>query len=131
MRKYCKSAFGSECRSPERSRAPSGSRANRARLVRQQLTESVLLALFGGSLDWRLPRLAFDSGTDCSAGTGELKNAGLDGRVLAFAFGVCFVSGIVSGLIPAFRSVKIDLNSVLKEEGKSSASGSNQWLQVF
>lgn len=104
--------------------------ASRSRLIRQQLTESVLLTFLGGTLGLALASIGFRVlGQLAPPEMITVKDAGLHGWVFAFAFGVCFLSGIISGLIPAFRSVKTDLNSVLKEESKSAGSGSGQRLQ--
>jgi predicted permease len=104
--------------------------AGRMRLVRQLLTESVILSAFGGVLG-----LAFAAGglsflkSLATPDIESVKAAGLHGWVLAFAFGVCFLAGIACGLIPAFRSIRMDLNSVLKEGSKGSAGAGSQRLQ--
>jgi len=104
--------------------------ASSSRLVRQQLTESMLLAFVGGILGLALAWIGFQILARLAPpDLASVKAAGLHGWVLAFAFGICFLSGIISGVVPAFRSVKTDLNSVLKEESKSSSSGSSQRLQ--
>jgi predicted permease len=104
--------------------------ASRWRLVRQQLTESVLLAFIGGTVGLGLAWGGFQIlGRLAPPELASVKEAGLHGSVLAFTFGICFLAGLISGVLPAFRSVKTDLNSVLKEESRSSASGSSQRLQ--
>jgi putative ABC transport system permease protein len=90
--------------------------AGRARLVRQLLTESVLLALTGGALGlltsvWTL-QVAKRLVPAQDILTRGIK---LDGWVLAFTFVVAVLTGIVSGLAPAWQSSKLDLTEVLKE----------------
>jgi putative ABC transport system permease protein len=104
--------------------------AGRMRLIRQLLTESVLLSIAGGVLG-----VGFAAGglsllkSLATPDIESVKAAGIHGWVLAFAFGVCLLAGVACGLIPAFRSVKADLNSVLKEGSKGTAGASSQRLQ--
>jgi predicted permease len=105
--------------------------AGRARIVRQLLTESVLLSLGGGILGMSLgfagvrALLAFSPaglpriGEDGSA-------IGLDWRVLGFTLGVSLITGILFGLFPAFSASRSDLNSTLKESGSRSGTGFRQ-----
>ena len=90
--------------------------ATRARLVRQMLLESLLLASFGGVLGiaigyWGQQLLPGAPG----------QSAPLDWRVLAFAGGVTIVTGLVFGLAPALRTTRADISSVLKETSRSVA----------
>jgi putative ABC transport system permease protein len=99
------------------------------RVMRQLLTESVLLALFGGALGIFL---AF-AGTKLLLAyvPGNLprsQNVGLDLRVLLFVAGVSVVTGIIFGFAPALRSAKPDLNATLKE-GARGSSGRRHRLQ--
>jgi putative ABC transport system permease protein len=92
--------------------------ASRWRLVRQLLTESVMLALAGGALGsliaWWLVGLvkAVKPPMDFAL-TIDLK---IDWRVLLFTFIVSFLSGVLFGLIPAWHATKPDLNTTLKNE---------------
>ena len=98
--------------------------ASRLRLLRQMLTESTVLALFGGSLglliaSWGVEVLiAF-----CPRDLPRLDQIGIDGRVLVFSLAVSIVSIILFSLVPALQSSKPDLNESLKEGGHGSASG--------
>jgi predicted permease len=92
------------------------------RVVRQLLTESVLLALFGGSFGILL---AYAGAKLLLAHVpGELpraQNAGLDPRVLLFVVVASVVTGIIFGLAPALRSANPDLNDTLKESGRGAS----------
>ena len=95
--------------------------AGRLRLIRQLLTESVLLSLAGGVLGLALAfvtvRILRVLGPDTLP---RLHEIGLDGRVLIFTFMVSLVSGILFGLAPALRVSRVDLNRVLKDGGRGS-----------
>jgi predicted permease len=90
--------------------------ATRGRLIRQLLTESILLASIGGVLGiivgyWGQQRLPGNAGLP----------APLDWRVLAFVMMVTVVTGVVFGIAPALRATRVDLNSALKENSRSVA----------
>ncbi len=105
--------------------------ASRVRIVRQLLTESVLLALTGGVLGSvlgfagvrallaispaGLPRVGEDGAA-----------IGVDWRVLGFTLGVSVLTGILFGLFPAFAASRTDLNSSLKESSNRSGTGFRQ-----
>jgi putative ABC transport system permease protein len=105
--------------------------AGRARIVRQLLTESVLLAVTGGALGLALgfagvrallaispaglPRIGEDGAA-----------VGVDWRVLGFTLCVSMLTGIVFGLFPALSASRTDLNSSLKESSNRSGTGFRQ-----
>jgi predicted permease len=95
--------------------------AGAARVVRQLLTESMLLALLGGAAGIAIAALALQVLRTIHPGNiPRLETIALDGRVLAFTFAVSIVTGAVFGLAPALRAVALDLNNALKAGGRSS-----------
>jgi putative ABC transport system permease protein len=98
--------------------------ASRARLIRQLLTESVLLTTLGGALGVLLavgsvPVLVALS----PAGIPRLDEAGVDGTALGFALLVSLVTGVLCGLVPALQSSRPDLNEALKEGSRGATGG--------
>jgi predicted permease len=105
--------------------------AGRARIVRQLLTESVLLSITGGVLGLGLGFLGVRALLAISpAGLpriGEDGSAvGVDWRVLAFTLGISLLTGILFGLFPAFSASRTNLNSTLKEGSSRSGTGFRQ-----
>ena len=93
--------------------------AGQARLLRQLLTESIVLALLGGVAGsllsvWgvRLLLRIFDSQTSLPVSP--------DGRVLSFAIGVSLLTGILFGLAPALRALKVQVSHTLKDTAAAS-----------
>jgi len=103
--------------------------AGRHRIVRQLLTESMLLALVGG-----VAGVALAYGlTQALVALDPLKiprvqDIALDGRVLAFTAAVSLVTGLLFGIAPALQSARTDLQSVLKEGGRDSHVATG-WLR--
>ncbi|MDE3179810.1 MAG: ABC transporter permease [Acidobacteriota bacterium] len=101
--------------------------AARRRMVRQLLTESVMLALFGGGLG-----VLFAAGGTrllLNAVPDELpraQNVGMDVRVLLFVVAVSVITGLIFGLAPAFRTSKTDLRSSLQESSRGSTGRRNR-----
>ena len=94
--------------------------ASRWRIVRQLLTESVLLALAGGMAGLLLALWGVDLLVSLApVGTPRVAEIGLDLRVVAFTFAVAGTTGVLFGLVPALQASKTDLNETLKEGGKS------------
>jgi predicted permease len=95
--------------------------AGRSRVVRQLVTESLLLAGLGGALG-----LAFAAWGSrlllrlVSQGAEPVPlDVGLDWRRVAFAFGVALVTGLVFGLVPALQATRVDLAAVLKQGARA------------
>ena len=98
--------------------------ASRIRLIRQLLTESMLLAFAGGAVGVVLAYLTIRAlGVFGPDNIPRLTDVSIDGRVLAFTGLIALLTGALFGLIPALRASRVDLNDVLKEGGRSGASG--------
>src|SRR6185369_17284789 len=98
--------------------------ASRGRLIRQLLTESVLLSLLGGFFGIIFAIWIKDGLIAVSlwGGRGMALEPRLDWRVLGFTFALSLLTGIVFGLAPAWRSTRVDLTPSLKDSGRSSTS---------
>ncbi|HUA97714.1 MAG TPA: ABC transporter permease [Terracidiphilus sp.] len=102
--------------------------AGRLRIVRQLLTESVVLSLIGGVLGLVLGYIGVRALLAVSpAGLPRIgehgASVGVDWRVLAFTLGVSVLTGILFGLFPAIGAARPDLNTTLKESSSRSGSG--------
>jgi putative ABC transport system permease protein len=98
--------------------------ASRSRLVRQLLTESVLLALIGGAIGallaaWAIPLLV----AMAPPALRSFKEISLNGQVLAFSLGVSIVTGILFGLAPAISSSSANPAESLKQGERGSTAG--------
>src|SRR5487761_2479306 len=106
--------------------------ANQTRVIRQLLTESILLAGLGGALGFLL---AF-GGTTAIVNIllGAVPRAGdvaLDSRVLFFTLGASLFAGILFGLAPALKTSRVNLQEVLKESGRGSSGARHRVQGVF
>ncbi len=101
--------------------------AGPARLLRQMLTESVLLAVIGGTAGALLAVWGLDLLRVISAQTvPRIAEANLDMRVLVVTLLVSLGTGIVIGFVPALASAKPELTEALKEGGRGSTSGARR-----
>src|SRR5258708_1123529 len=103
----------------------------RARLVRQFLTESTLLALIGGIAGMAIALWAGRMVVLSSRGpVPRLRDLQLDGWVIAVAAAGCVVTGLLFGIAPALHALRADLNSTLKETHLTSSQSSGRlWLR--
>ena len=91
--------------------------ASRWRVIRQLLTESILIALLGGVLGLFVTAVGIRFLTRLVAnGQGDFTlHAAIDARILLFAVAVSILTGIVFGLVPAMQATKLDVTPALKE----------------
>jgi putative ABC transport system permease protein len=104
---------------------------SRGRIIRQLLTESVVLSLAGGVLGllvgWAGIRALLSINTAGLPRVGENGAfVGMDWRVVAFTMAISLATGIIFGLIPALQSSKTDLTTTLKESSGRSGTGFRQ-----
>jgi len=105
--------------------------AGRWRIVRQLLTESLLLSLAGGIVGaalakWGVKALMATSLMD--AYKIRVIVLSLDGRMLAFNLAVVFLTGCVVGIVPALQASRLNMNETLKDAGRGSTGGRRQQL---
>jgi len=102
--------------------------ASRWHILRQLLTESVLLSLCGGALGVFICFFSVKGihfwGTKSIP---RLEDVGIDGRVLLFTLLLSAFSGMLFGLAPALRVSRLDLNSILKDASRGSAGTGAVW----
>jgi putative ABC transport system permease protein len=101
--------------------------AGRFSLIRQLLTESVLLSLAGGLAGWLLASWGVELLLSLSPdGALRLHKAELDITVFFFTLGVSVAAGVIFGLAPALAASKTDLVSALKEGARGGSSGAGR-----
>ncbi len=106
--------------------------AGHRRVIRQLLTESVLLALIGCALGLFLAK--WGTAAALAAMPQRLARAeeiGLDFRVMLFTLFISLGAGIVFGLAPAWKVARANLGGTLKESGRSVAAGHNRAQSIF
>jgi len=105
--------------------------ARRGRLVRQMLTESLLLAALGGLVGaavgaWASQMLA---GIQLPGDLPFHMDFSMDWRVFAYSSGIALVAGLISGLVPALRASRADVHEVLREGGRGPGGDTNHRLR--
>lgn len=108
--------------------------AGRARIVRQLLTESVMLSMLGGALGilfayWGAHAIISFVSSNQTRPLGFA--TGVDLRVLGFTVAVSLLTGIFFGIAPTYRSVRVDLTPALKEGEGGSASAGHAHVKWF
>ena len=108
--------------------------ASRWRVIRQLLTEAILLSLAGGAIGlviayWGVPALVATMPQNQLNAMPFLKSLQIDLGILGFSFGLSLLTGMVFGLVPALQSSRLDLTEVLKEGGRHASAGAGQRLR--
>jgi putative ABC transport system permease protein len=108
--------------------------ASRWRVVRQLLTESVLLSLIGGIVGlllayWGTAALVSMLPPNQISALPFLAHLKIDARMLGFSFGLSVVTGMIFGLAPALQSSRLELTGVLKEGGRNTSGSVSQRLR--
>ena len=97
--------------------------ASRARVFQQLLIEALVLALAGGAAGLLLAYAGLDAGTSLlSNQVPRADEISIDGRVLLFALGASILTGILAGIVPAFRAGRAQLTDALKEGGRGDGA---------
>ncbi len=106
--------------------------AGERRILRQLLTESILLAIIGGGLGLLLAKFGTSAALAAMPRTmPRAEDIGIDQRVLFFTLFVSIVSGIAFGLAPALRTSRSNVGATLKEGGRSLAVARSRTQSVF
>ena len=106
--------------------------AGHLRIVRQLLTESVLLAGLGGTLGLLFAFGATKAVLNTLPGIlPRAEEISVDGRVLLFSMGLSLFAAIVFGIFPALRSSRVNLLDILKESGRGSGGERHRMQKVF
>jgi len=103
--------------------------AGRNRMIRQLLTESLLLAMMGGALGLVVAEFGVRELVRLSPiELPRMVDIGVDGTVFAFALGITTLIGLGVGLIPALHASRGDLNATLQQSSRRTAGG-HQWMR--
>lgn len=108
--------------------------AGRRRVIRQLLTESLILSLLGGAAGLAIASACLQAIRAMHPGNiPRLDELGMDYRVFGFAFAISILTGIAFGLLPALRGARVDLNTTLKVGSRGARGGGlsvgRDWLR--
>ncbi len=106
--------------------------ASPGRVIRQLLTESVMLSITGGAIGLLLAKWGTKALLAALPETlPRVEDIGIDGHVLLFTVGISVVTGIVFGLVPALKTLRPDMHETLKEGGRGSSGSRHRTQSVF
>jgi len=106
--------------------------ASPGRVIRQLLTESVMLGIAGGAIGLLLAKWGTRAILAALPETlPRTEEIGLDGHVLFFTLGISVLTGIVFGLVPALKTMRPDMHETLKEGGRGSSGARHRTQSVF
>ena len=98
--------------------------AGRGRIIRQLITESLLLAFVAGVVGLMIAVVGSKALIALAPpDVPRLAESSIDGRVLAFTFGVSMICSLLFGLVPALYASRVDLNDALKQGGARAVTG--------
>src|SRR5580704_2696969 len=102
------------------------------RIARQLFTESVLLGLLGGAAGLLVAQLSIYAVRTMNPGNiPRLEDIAINSGVLFFTLGVSLATGILFGVAPVWRAIKVDLNTSLKAGGRSGQSDGGLYLEKY
>lgn len=106
--------------------------ASPGRVIRQLLTESVMLGVAGGAIGLLLAKWGTSAILAALPDTlPRAEEIGLDAHVLFFTLGISLLTGIVFGLVPALKAMRPDMYETLKEGGRGSSGARHRTQSVF
>jgi putative ABC transport system permease protein len=106
--------------------------ASPGRVVRQLLTESVLLALLGGAVGLLIAAWGTQAAIRVlPEALPRAEEIHIDGRVLLFTIAASLLSGVLFGLIPAFKAYRLDIHETLKEGGRGGSGARHRTQGLF
>ncbi len=106
--------------------------ASPARVIRQLLTESILLGIAGGCIGLLFAKIGVRVLVTALSGTlPRVEEIALDGHVLFYTLGISILTGIVFGLIPALKTLSPQTQETLKEGGRGSSGARHRTQSVF
>src|SRR5271167_4554152 len=106
--------------------------ASPGRVIRQLLTESVMLGIVGGGIGLLLAKWGTRAILAALPETlPRTEEIGIDGHVLFFTLGISVLTGIVFGLVPALKTMRPDMHETLKEGGRGSSGARHRTQSVF